>query len=139
MAKRLDSGFTSGGICKLRELIEEYPAEVAYEFRARFNLSMFDIGSSITWLEAVLLVNVIARDNSSWLYARMNDWKYPVSREWIVAAHTYDLLHAVNSKKKPKPYPAPWPDPDKKTIGSGKKQSSEVVRNLLERMNPKEE
>jgi hypothetical protein len=100
---------------------------------------VFDIGGSITWLEAVLLVNVVARDPESWLYARMNDWKYPVSREWIVQAHTYDLLYAVNSKKKPKPYPAPWPDPNKKTIGSGRKQSSDIVRKLLERMNPKEE
>jgi hypothetical protein len=88
---------------------------------------VFDIGGSITWLEAVLLVNVVARDPESWLYARMNDWKYPVSREWIVQAHTYDLLYAVNSKKKPKP------------IGSGRKQSSDIVRKLLERMNPKEE
>ncbi len=93
----------------------------------------------MSWLEAVLLVNVVARDSSSWLFARMNDWKYPVSREWIVAAHTYDLLYAINSKKKPKPYPAPWPDPDKKKIGSNTPQPREVVRKLLERMNPKED
>jgi hypothetical protein len=100
---------------------------------------MFDIGETITYFEAVLLVNVLIRETDSWLQARMNDWSYPVSREWIVAAHTFDLITAVNSKKKAKPYPAPWPDVNVKKIGSGKKQRSDNVRNLLERMNPKEE
>lgn len=100
---------------------------------------MFDIGDSVTWLEAILLTHVILRDTNSWLTARTNDWKYPVSNEWIVAAHTYDLLYAVNSKRKGKPYPAPWPDPSQKKIGSGKAQHSDTVRKLLERMNPKEE
>lgn len=65
----------------------------------------------------------------------MSDWKYPVSREWIVAAHTFDLQAQVNSKKKPKSYPAPWPDTNTTKIGSGKK--SDKVRETLARMNPK--
>jgi hypothetical protein len=68
----------------------------------------------------------------------MSDWKYPVSREWIVAAHTFDLHAQVNSKKKPKPYPAPWPDTNVKKIGSGKANGNKV-REFLERMNPKGE
>lgn len=67
----------------------------------------------------------------------MSEWKYPVSREFIVSAHTFDLLAQINSKKKPKPYPAPWPDTSTKKIGSGKANSN--VRELLERMNPKED
>lgn len=92
----------------------------------------------MTFLEAVLLVSVLMRDPSSWLYAAEAEWDFPVSREWIVATHTYDLHAMVNSKSKPKPYPTPWPAENTKRIGSSKKQSSADVLKNLERMNPKE-
>lgn len=70
----------------------------------------------------------------------MSKWNYPVSREWIVGAHTFDLLANVNSgKKKPKPYPSPWPDPSINRIGSAKKRSDADVRRLLKMMNPEGE
>lgn len=133
----MDSGRTSGGILRLREIISDHSPELAYDFRHRFNLSIFDIGGSVTWLEAVLLVSVLMRDTSSWIQSAMAEWDYPVSREWIVSAHTYDLLAAVNTKKKPKPYPAPWPDTSTKKIGSNKPTVN--AREFLERMNPKGE
>lgn len=45
----------------------------------------------------------------------LNGWDYPVTREWIVAADTYDLLVAANTRKgrRPKPYPRPKPDGNK--------------------------
>lgn len=138
MARRLDTGRTGGGICRLREIVSEYPAEIAYDFRHRFNLSIFDIGDTVSWPEAILLLSVLLQDTSSWTQAAMSDWKYPVSREWIVAAHTFDLLAQINSKKKPKAYPAPWPDTNVKKIGSGKANNNKV-REFLERMNPKGE
>jgi hypothetical protein len=133
----MDTERTSGGICKLREIIAEFPAETAYDFRERFHLSVFEIGKSVSWLEAVLLFAVIKRDTNSWTQAVMSEWKYPVSREWIVAAHTYDLHTAVNSKKKSKStYPTPWPDSDTSRLGSRK--INPMARDYLERMNPKE-
>lgn len=84
----------------------------------------------------MLLVSVLLRDTSSWTQASIAEWDYPVTREWIVGAHTYDLLAAVNTKKRPKPYPAPWPDTSTKKIGSNKPNVN--VRKYLERMNPKE-
>lgn len=91
----------------------------------------------MTWLEAILLTSVLLQDTSSWTQASMSRWSYPVSREWIVQAHTFDLMAQVNSgKKKPKPYPAPWPDPTTNRIGSTKKRSDSDVRRLLKMMNP---
>ena len=137
MAHRLDSGRERGGICKLRELIEEHPAEIAYDFRERFNISYLEIGRTVTWKESVLLVAILMRDTHSWTQAAHSGWTYPVSREWIVGAHTYDLHAAVNSKRKPKPYPNPFPSKDVTKTGKTT-LSFEEAKAVLDRMNPKE-
>lgn len=133
----MDSGGPAGGIERLLELIEEHPAEFAYDFRHRFGLSFEEIGRSVTWKEAVLLTAVMLRDPASWVQAKMAGWGYPVSREWIAASHTYDLLARVNSKTKPKPYPNPFPDKDTVRTGKTTKTRAEV-RKILDWMNPKE-
>jgi hypothetical protein len=70
----------------------------------------------------------------------MSEWKYPVSREWIVLSHVFDLLANVNSgKKKPKPYPAPWPEVGVNKLGGKTKQDRKTVIERLRMMNPKEE
>lgn len=139
MAQGLDSGGTRGGILKLRELVEEHPAELAYDFRSRFGLSYLDIGDSVSFLEAALLVAVLMRSPDSWLQASVSGWEYPVSRDWIVASHTYDLHAMANSGKgkKPKPYPNPFPDRSKVKTGKTDRSPAEV-RELLRKMNPKE-
>lgn len=139
MVERLDSRCVSGGSLQLLELIEEHPAELAYEMRARFGLSINDIGFSLTFRECLLLVNVLLRDPSSWLQAARHGWEYPVTREWIVASHTYDLLAAVNSGKgkKPKPYPTPFPNRNVTRVGKTDRSVDEV-RAILDWMNPKE-
>ena len=83
-------------------------------------------------------MTILLRDPSSWLQAADGEWDYPVSREWIVGTHTYDLHAAVNSKK-PKPYPKPWPDENVNKIGSKKTQDRAAVMARLEHMNPQEE
>ena len=85
------------------------------------------------------MVSVLQRDPSSWIQAVTNDWKYPVSYEFVVAAHTYDLLAAVNSKRKPKPYPGPWPAPGTGRIGGRKATDRKTVKEMLDRMNPRNE
>jgi hypothetical protein len=67
----------------------------------------------------------------------MNDWKYPVTHEWILLAELFDLNHQANSKKKIKPLQRPWPDANTKRSGRTKHSRADVIRNL-ERMNPKE-
>jgi hypothetical protein len=137
MARRLDTGRTIGGICKLRELISEHTAEFASDFRSKFGISYLEIGYSVSWLEAIYLTSVLMKDPTSWLQASLNEWDYPVSRDWMVLAHLYDLLATVNSKKKPKPYPSPWPDQNTKRIGSKKPQKRADVQKVLDFMNPK--
>lgn len=134
----MDSGCANGGILKLRELIEEHPAETAYDFRSRFGISYTDIGGDVSWIEAIYLVAVLLRDPSSWLQAAKNEWDFPVSREWLVATHTYDLHAAINSKSKPKPYPTPYPDVNTKRLKSKAPQDRSSVLAKLEKMNPKE-
>ena len=103
-------------------------------------MSIDDIGRAVSYREAALLIAVILRDPESWTQATKAGWTYPVSREWIVASHTYDLLAMANSGKgkKPKPYPNPFPNKD--TIRTGKTQlPPQEVRKILDWMNPKED
>lgn len=129
----MDSGCPIGGILKLLELIEEHPAEFAYDFRSRFGLSIDDIGSSVSWREAVLLTAVLLREPDSWLQAVVNEWRFPVSKEWIMLVQQFDAFLAANSKH-PKPTPMPWQAP----IRSGKPTlPQEQVRAILDAMRPK--
>jgi hypothetical protein len=134
----MDTRRTIGGICKLLDLIQEHPSELAYDFRSRFNLGIQDIGEVIPWIEGIRLTSVLLRDPSSWTQAAKNDWDYPVDRNWIVASQAYDLLAMVNSKKKPKPYPTPWPDPSVNRLRPKHAQNRLQVLEKLRRMNPKE-
>lgn len=134
----MDSGRSIGGSLKLRELIEEHTSELAYDFRSKFGLSYLEIGHSVTWLEAYHLILVLMKEPDSWLQASVRKWKYPVTNEWVVAAHTYDLLAHVNSgKRKPRPYPTPWSTKEDK-IRPKHKQSRSSVIDKLKKMNPKE-
>lgn len=113
-----------------------HAAEFAYDFRSRFNIGLNEVGDRITYLEAIYLLSIVLRDTSSWLQAAESGWDYPVSREWIASSHIYDLLAAVNSKKKPKPYPTPWLPDGTQRLGN-KKQSRNSVIERLRLMNPK--
>lgn len=132
----MGAGCINGGILTLRELIEEHPAEFAYDFRSRFNLGIDDIGTRISWREAYLLVIVLLKDSTSWLQAAYNDWSYPVSMEWVMLVQQFDAFAMVNSKRKPQPTKMPWQTP----IKSGKPQVSEKrVREILDAMRPQGE
>lgn len=135
----MESGRSSGGILRLLEIYGEFPAEFTYDFRSRFNLGFKDIGVKIDYLEAIYLLSILLKDTGSWLQAAYSNWDYPVSREWIVASHQYELQVALNAKKgsKPKPYPAPWPDNGAKKLGKTKATRAEVEARLNS-MNPKE-
>lgn len=138
MARRLDPRCAPGGICKLLDLIQEHPAELTFDFRSRFALSLQDIGKTITYMEAIYLASVLLKDPSSWTQAAKNDWDYPVDRNWIISSHAYDLLAMVNSKKKPKPYPRPWPDANVNRLRPKKAQRRVEVLEKLRLMNPKD-
>jgi hypothetical protein len=134
----VDSGRFSGGILKLRELISEHPSELTYDLRSRFGLSIRDIGYALPYDEAIALVSVLMRDPSSWIQAVWNDWKYPVSHDWIMAWQTLELLKHAHSSKKPKPHPTPWPDASVTRTGKTN-LPQDKVRMILDSMRPKED
>lgn len=133
----MGEGCAAGGILKLLELIEEHPAEITYDFRARFGLSISSVGDDISWLEAAHLTAILLRDPTSWTQAALNGWKHPVSYEWMVQAQTFDLLHLANAKNKPKPMPRPWGDPSMTRTGKPAVSDSRV-REVLDAMRPEE-
>lgn len=51
---------------------------------------------------------MLLKDTSTWLCAAEHEWKYPATKEYLMQLTTFDLLHAVNSKKKPKPLERPY-------------------------------
>lgn len=135
----MDPGRTSGGIVRLRELIEAHPAAIAYDFRHFFGVSAEAIGGSVSWLEAVHLTSKLLRMTDSWLQADRNGWTMPVSQEWIVMAFTHDLHHQIAAgKKKIKPIPKPWPETSANKIGNTKGRTNQQVIAALRRMNSKE-
>ncbi len=134
----MDKGCNAGGILWLLDLEAEYPSELRADFRSLYGISFEEVGESISWREAIHLTVVLLRDPRSWTQAKKNNWKYPVSNEWMILAESFDLTMRANSKKKPKPLPRPWPAPNADQIGKTKKHTrADVLRNL-ERMNRKE-
>jgi hypothetical protein len=103
--------------------------------RSFYGVSIDQIGETVSYAEAVLLTRMLLKNPNSWLLTALAGWEYPVSREWTVAVHTYDLLAQVNSGKgKPKPYPTPWPDRSKTKLGA-KHQPAGHVLERLKKMN----
>ena len=135
----MDAGCKPGGICKLRELIDEHPAELAYDFRTKFGTSFEQIGHGVSLLEACLLVAVLLRDPTSWLQTAVNSWKYPVTPEWMLTAQLVDVTIAVHSKGKTKPIDRPWPSTDAKRIGGKPIHDQETIRSILDAMRTKED
>jgi len=86
---------------------------------------------------------MILHDSSTYTFAKLKDWEYPVSREWLALADIWEILLASNVKKKDfKPYPRPYKEKEnasKKTYGDVKTLSQEEVRNRLKQMNPQKE
>lgn len=135
----MDPGGWRGGSIKVLEYLQDHPQELAYDFRHKFQVSIDDVGGTVSLREAALLISMLLHETDSWFQATLSEWKYPVTREWIVAAHTYDLIATVNSKKTPKPYPTPWlPDNVKRVGGKSKNLSNAEVLRRLDIMNAKE-
>jgi len=110
--------------------MERHPAELAADMRSFYGVSIDQIGHTVSYTEAVLLTRVLLRSPDSWLQSQVADWSHPVTREWTVLSHIYDLLAQVNSKNKPKPYPTPWRDGNKTKLGSKHQSNDEVLAKL---------
>lgn len=84
---------------------------------------------------------MLLKDPSTYTYAKLREWKHPVTREWLAIADLWDLTLSTNVKKKDfKPYPRPYKQDleNKKKVGNVSKLTQAEVRQKLALMNPKE-
>jgi hypothetical protein len=140
----MDSRFNTGGILWLRELTEKHPAEITADFRSRYNLSIENAGVEYSYREATYLTFMLLKDTSSWLSAAYNKWDYPASKEYLMQLTTFDLLHTVNSKKKPKPLNRPYKTEEETKkgylngkVGNTKNIDQNKVRTFLQKLGHK--
>lgn len=93
-------------------MIDEHPSALAYDLRC-VGVSIRDIGKSVTWTEAVLLVGTIRNRPGTETFAAVRNHEYAMSLEARILADLIDSFRAANSKHKPKSYPRPWEGEDK--------------------------
>jgi len=127
----MDARSLPGGILWLFDLIERARPELSYDLRHFLNISINDLGHSVPYREAIDLIAMMRRNPTSYVHASEEGWTFPVSFEWIVLKHSFDLLAKVNSESAPPEYPAPWDNADKP-----KPMSREAVEAALRKMNP---
>jgi hypothetical protein len=106
-------------------LIDDYPAEVAADFRQQFNLSIFDIGDKYSFEEALYLMTALLKDPGTWLFAAKAEWEYPQSRLLTAIKDTWDLQVAINTPKGKKQIKYPQPFKNTKT------QSTNIAKSSL--------
>ena len=96
-------------------MIDAHRGAYEYDWRARFHVSVDEVGASMSWGEALRLVNRLILDPSSHVAAAVSGWSEPVSREALALMDLFDLQvmsrwRDTGSKgQRPKPYPRPWP------------------------------
>jgi hypothetical protein len=91
--------------------------------------------------ELWLLVEGLLKDTRSWVFAAINEWEYPVSREWLLAADQFDMFARAHTPKKYqrqlKPHPRPFSTATEKRYGGRNKnrtrRTPEEVRALFGR------
>jgi len=127
----MDARGIPGGILWLFDLIERARPELSYDLRHFLQISINDLGHSVPYREAIDLIAMMRRNPTSFVHASEEGWSFPVSFEWIVLKHLFDLTAKVNSESEPPGYPAPWDNADKP-----KPMSREAVEAALRKMNP---
>jgi len=80
--------------------------------------------------ELFLIVPMLLKDTTSWLQAAVNEWAYPVSRDWLVQVAQYDMNAQLNTRKgrKPQLYKKPWPEPNQNKFGKARPDAREILR-----------
>lgn len=91
----MDRSYT-GGILELTALIEDHRVSLAADFRREFGVSIYEIGTAVSYAEAVDLVQALQRDPGTYLFQELAQWSYPYSRTNILLADLFDLIATVN-------------------------------------------
>lgn len=108
------AGCVAGGSAGLLDLIEEHRAEFTFDFRRYFRLSLSDIGETITYGEAILLVFELRRESGSHTHMRMHGFTETMSlsqfTDMLLTQSFMNLLRGKNAQ--PIKLPIPWDAPD---------------------------
>lgn len=109
-----------GGIFGLLGLIREHRGAVEYDWRTKFGKPLDEVGRSMSIVEAARLAQCLIRDTTTQTFVAINGWEFAASREYLLLADQYDLLHRANAEKpdRVKPYPRPWPDRSSEQMGT---------------------
>lgn len=91
------------------------------------------MGKTYSYLEALYLTKALLKQPDSRLGAQLRDWEYPVTHQSMVLMDIFDLLHIVNSKKKPKPYHRPY-TLDNNTTRRGRAESKLTAIDKIRKM-----
>jgi hypothetical protein len=83
----------------------------------------------MSWGEAWRLTEELLADPSSHVFAAINKWSHPATREALILADLVDAFIAAHSKKSPTRRPRPW-DEKPKTYGVGTSMTVEQYRAL---------
>lgn len=112
--------------------MEEHRGPLEYDWRTRFGLPLRAIGRTVTWGEALRLIQGLLMDTGSHTCAALNGWAYPVERQALVLMDLYDAYMRANFKK-PAPYPRPWQTDSATTRrrGNAEGRTPEEVRLIL--------
>jgi hypothetical protein len=124
----------AGGIESLLEIEEKHTVALYSDFRRHYSISYDDVGNTVSWREAVYLVEALTRDPSSMLCAAIGDWKHPASFEWMMLANLFDLTLRLNSKKGDT-MDRPWTKSSTR-VSPSRKRSREEIDGILNKMNP---
>jgi hypothetical protein len=126
--------YHTGGILELTGLIEDHRAALAADFRQQFGISIYEIGESVSYAEAVDLVRALSNDPQTHLFADLAGWQYPYSRTDLLLADLWDLLAKVNSADDDAPrHPRPYSDNPgtRKQLGdTGHRSEAEIKAKL---------
>lgn len=120
-------------LLRLLELVDQHRGAFEYDWAARFHEPLDLDGDLPALARTWHLADQLARDPSSHVYAAINGWAYPASREALALADLFDALVAVNTRKghKPKPYPRPWDRRNRVRLGNTGQHSQHTVRAAL--------
>lgn len=79
-------------------------------------MGLHEVPERMGWGEAYRVMDLLARDPSTWVAAAFAGWVHPLAREALTLADLYDATTNAHFKK-PKKYPRPW-DEQPKVFGS---------------------
>lgn len=126
----------SGGSAALLAFVAEHERALTYDFRHYLHFPLSEVGDSVTFGEAIHLVQGLLAEPRSHIVADLRGYTSVATDAeiaQITLAEWYVNVHRDTEKaREPFRFPRPWPDQDATPIVSAEERA-ELERKLLER------